>query len=30
MNAILQTSAVGKKYGRRWALRDCSLTIPAG
>jgi ABC-2 type transport system ATP-binding protein len=30
MNAILQTSAAGKKYGRRWALRDCTLTIPAG
>jgi ABC-2 type transport system ATP-binding protein len=30
MNAILQTSAVGKKYGRRWALLDCTLTIPAG
>jgi hypothetical protein len=30
MSAILQTSAAGKKYGRRWALRDCTLTIPAG
>jgi ABC-2 type transport system ATP-binding protein len=30
MNAILQTSAVGKQYGRRWALKDCTLDIPAG
>ena len=30
MNALLQTSAAGKKYGRQWALRDCTLTIPAG
>jgi ABC-2 type transport system ATP-binding protein len=30
MNAMLQASAVGKKHGRRWALRDCTLTIPAG
>jgi ABC-2 type transport system ATP-binding protein len=21
---------LGKRYGRRWALQDCSLTIPAG
>jgi ABC-2 type transport system ATP-binding protein len=30
MTTILETHAVGKRYGRRWALRDCSLTIPAG
>lgn len=30
MNAMMQASAVGKQYGRRWALRDCTLTIPAG
>jgi ABC-2 type transport system ATP-binding protein len=30
MNAILETSALGKEYGRRWALRDCTLSIPAG
>jgi ABC-2 type transport system ATP-binding protein len=30
MSPILATSAAGKKYGRRWALRDCTLTIPAG
>jgi ABC-2 type transport system ATP-binding protein len=27
---MLQTSGVGKKYGRRWALRDCTLAIPDG
>ena len=30
MNAMIETSAVGKRYGRRWALRDCTLAIPAG
>jgi ABC-2 type transport system ATP-binding protein len=30
MNAMIATSAVGKRYGRQWALRDCTLTIPAG
>jgi len=30
MNAMIKTSAAGKQYGRRWALRDCTLTIPAG
>ena len=30
MNAMIETSAVGKQYGRRWALKDCTLTIPAG
>jgi ABC-2 type transport system ATP-binding protein len=28
--AILQASGLGKQYGRRWALRDCTLSIPAG
>jgi ABC-2 type transport system ATP-binding protein len=27
---VLETVGLGKKYGRRWALRDCSLTIPEG
>jgi ABC-2 type transport system ATP-binding protein len=27
---ILQASGLGKRYGRRWALRDCTLSIPAG
>jgi ABC-2 type transport system ATP-binding protein len=30
MTAVLETNALGKKYGRRWALRDCTLTIPEG
>jgi ABC-2 type transport system ATP-binding protein len=30
MNAMIETSAVGKQYGRRWALRDCTLAVPAG
>jgi ABC-2 type transport system ATP-binding protein len=30
MNAMIETSAAGKQYGRRWALRDCTLAIPAG
>jgi ABC-2 type transport system ATP-binding protein len=30
VNAMIQTSAAGKKYGRQWALLDCTLTIPAG
>jgi ABC-2 type transport system ATP-binding protein len=27
---ILEAAGLGKRYGRRWALRDCSLSIPAG
>ncbi len=30
MTAVLQTDGLGKQYGRRWALRDCTLSIPAG
>jgi ABC-2 type transport system ATP-binding protein len=30
MNAILQTHALGKKYGQRQALADCTLEIPPG
>jgi ABC-2 type transport system ATP-binding protein len=30
VNAVLETSAASRKYGRRWALRDCTLVIPAG
>ncbi|HEY1918302.1 MAG TPA: ABC transporter ATP-binding protein [Streptosporangiaceae bacterium] len=28
--AVLEASGLGKRYGRRWALSDCTLTIPAG
>src|SRR6202021_145001 len=28
--AVLQTSGLGKRYGRRWALSDCTLTVPPG
>jgi ABC-2 type transport system ATP-binding protein len=30
VSPVLQASAAGKKYGQRWALRDCTLAIPAG
>jgi ABC-2 type transport system ATP-binding protein len=30
MTAVLETNALGKRYGRRWALQDCTLTVPEG
>ncbi len=27
---VLEASGLGKRYGRTWALRECSLAIPAG
>jgi ABC-2 type transport system ATP-binding protein len=30
MNAAIETTALGKRYGRRAALTDCSLAIPSG
>jgi ABC-2 type transport system ATP-binding protein len=30
MTAVLQARGLGKKYGRRWALTDCDLEVPAG
>lgn len=30
MNAVLSSQKVGKRYGRRWALSECDLEIPAG
>ncbi len=30
MSAALEANALGKRYGRRWALSDCTLRIPAG
>jgi ABC-2 type transport system ATP-binding protein len=28
--AVLEAGGLGKRYGRRWALSDCTLAIPAG
>lgn len=30
MTAVLECSGLGKRYRRRWALTDCTLSIPAG
>ncbi|MFI6514722.1 ABC transporter ATP-binding protein [Spirillospora sp. NPDC050679] len=30
MTAALRAAGLGKRYGRRWALRDCDLDVPAG
>ncbi len=30
MSIALTTRGLGKRYGRRWALSDCSLELPAG
>jgi len=30
VSSVLESSALGKRYGRRWALSDCTLRIPAG
>jgi ABC-2 type transport system ATP-binding protein len=30
VTAIVRADGLGKRYGRRWALRDCTLDIPAG
>ena len=30
MTAVLSTEALGKRYRRRWALRECTLSIPEG
>jgi ABC-2 type transport system ATP-binding protein len=30
MTPVLEARALNKRFGRRWALRDCTLTIPAG
>jgi len=30
MTAVLRAQGLGKRYGRRWALSDCTLDIPAG
>jgi len=28
--AVLEARGLGKRYGRRWALEDCTLSIPEG
>ncbi|MEU7005122.1 ABC transporter ATP-binding protein [Nonomuraea sp. NPDC046570] len=30
MTAVLQAQELGKRYGKRWALRDCTIDIPVG
>jgi ABC-2 type transport system ATP-binding protein len=30
MTAVLEARQLGKRYRRRWALSDCTLTVPAG
>jgi ABC-2 type transport system ATP-binding protein len=30
VTAVIETSGLGKRYGRRWALADCTLEVPAG
>ncbi|MEO3858237.1 ABC transporter ATP-binding protein [Acrocarpospora sp. B8E8] len=30
MTSVLEAQALGKKYGKRWALSDCTIDIPAG
>ncbi|UBU11171.1 ABC transporter ATP-binding protein [Nonomuraea gerenzanensis] len=30
MSAVLEAHGLGKRYGRRWALRDCTIDIPRG
>src|SRR6202000_50156 len=30
VTAVIEASGLGKRYGRRWALSDCTLAVPAG
>ncbi|MEV4475217.1 MULTISPECIES: ABC transporter ATP-binding protein [Nonomuraea] len=30
MTSVVQAQGLGRRYGRRWALRECTLDIPAG
>jgi ABC-2 type transport system ATP-binding protein len=30
MKAVIETHGLGKRYGWRWALADCTLSVPAG
>ncbi|WP_113698507.1 ABC transporter ATP-binding protein [Nonomuraea lactucae] len=29
-SSVLEAQGLGKKYGKRWALRECTIDIPAG
>lgn len=30
MTPVIEANGLGKRFGRRWALRDCTLSIPSG
>lgn len=30
MSGVIEANGLGKRYGRKWALSECSLAIPAG
>jgi ABC-2 type transport system ATP-binding protein len=30
MTAVIETRELGKRYGHRWALADCTLSVPTG
>ncbi|MEV0381643.1 ABC transporter ATP-binding protein [Nonomuraea sp. NPDC050643] len=30
MTSVLEAQGLGKRYGRNWALRECTIDIPAG
>jgi ABC-2 type transport system ATP-binding protein len=30
VNAVLEASGLSKQYGRKWALTDCTLSVPGG
>jgi ABC-type multidrug transport system ATPase subunit len=30
MTVAIETTRLGRRYGRRWALQECSLSLPAG
>ena len=30
MSTALKTTKLSKRYGRTWALQDCTLSLPAG
>ena len=27
---VIETTGLGKRYGKAWALRDCTLAVPEG